>query len=107
MNYLGVQENLIESTLDSTARRQRVLATNIANTNTPGYKAKEVAFDRFMGKAVIRERKNAHVRADGNSVNMETERAELQKNALVHRLFLQVMFAKASQMKSAIRGSGG
>lgn len=107
MNYLGAEKGLIEGGLDSTALRHRVIAANIANTNTPNYRAKEVVFDRFLGKAVVQERKGAVIRQDGNSVNMETEKAEMEKNSLVHRLFLQSMFHKANVMKSAIRGTGG
>jgi flagellar basal-body rod protein FlgB len=38
----------IERMLDFTARRQQALASNIANLDTPGYKAKDVAFQQEL-----------------------------------------------------------
>ena len=107
MNFLGGEKALIEGMLDSTALRHRVIAENIANTNTPNYRAKEVVWNDHLGKAVVQEREGAAIRQDGNSVDMETEQAEMQKNELVHRLFLQSMFNRVNTMRSAIRGSGG
>ncbi len=107
MEFMGVQNALIEDTLSMTALRHRVIAGNLANINTPGYRARGVSFDEHLGKAVVKEREDVVVRQDGNTVTLETEAAEMRKNALVHRLFLQAMNKNANMMRSAIRGRSG
>ena len=42
----------IESALDSVSLRQRVTADNIANMNTPGFKASRVEFENSLASAM-------------------------------------------------------
>jgi len=44
--------NLLENTLDLRAARHRLLQSNIANQETPGYKAKDIDFEQELKRAV-------------------------------------------------------
>jgi flagellar basal-body rod protein FlgB len=106
MNPMGAAEGAVTRTLDLCALRHRVLAENVANANTPGYRAKQVRFDEFLEEAVVEERTDAPLRADGNSVELERENAELEKNALVHQLYMTALIQGTRQMRAAISGRG-
>jgi len=44
-----------EKALDAASLRQQVLSENLANINTPGYQAKDVAFEETMKEVVAQE----------------------------------------------------
>ena len=106
MNPLGNKTTVLVEGLERCSLRHRLLAENLANVNTPGYRAKALAFDRLSGEARIEERTDVEVRADGNSVSLERENAEMEKNALLHRVFLLGLTNGARQMRAAIDGRG-
>lgn len=104
MNFMGTEGPLIERALDLTAMNQKLIAQNIANINTPGYKAQRLKFDEQLNGVEVCDREDCVVRQDGNSVVMERERAELLANALAHRTFLAALANRAGMMRSAING---
>ena len=70
------------SALDGLAVRQRAIANNIANVNTPGYHAKRVQFEDALAQSVQpgrRPRTATTARSleptqlNGNNVNLDTE----------------------------------
>ncbi|PYG01077.1 flagellar basal-body rod protein FlgB [Georgenia satyanarayanai] len=73
----------MKSALDALSLRQRVIADNIANVNTPGFLAGRVQFEDALANAV-RTGRDAGVEAsvdrsleptreNGNNVNLDTE----------------------------------
>ena len=104
----------LEKGLEQTHLRQRLLANNIANVDTPGYQRQDLSFAQYL-----RIRKNltgevthaAHLafpqspkgigfngpgtrgRNDGNNVDIEREMAELVKNSL----YAQALSRQTSQ----------
>ena len=48
MSVIPSQFDLIGKLIDASAVRQRVTAQNIANLNTPGYKAREISFEQQL-----------------------------------------------------------
>jgi len=106
MDMLGSGAASIQSFLDLAADRHRVIQENLANINTPGYRAKNVSFDQQLGRAMVTEREGINPRQDGNTVVPEIENAELRKNQLVYRLFLQAMTHRTRMARSAIAGRG-
>ncbi|MCW8130143.1 MAG: flagellar basal body rod protein FlgB [Planctomycetota bacterium] len=103
--------------LDLTSERHRILAHNLANINTPGYRrmdldfSEELAIAAQQGITALRnlaiegsEDPHAPARADGNNVILETEMAEMSKNAMMHQLALSALQQKLSIKRTAITG---
>jgi flagellar basal-body rod protein FlgB len=77
----SVTSAALSSALDGLALRQRTIASNIANVNTPGYTAKRVIFEDALAKSVekgdgnvapVTARSLEPTRLDGNNVNVDT-----------------------------------
>ncbi len=114
--------NMLEKMLDVSAIKHKVIANNIANINTPGYKRMEVSFadqlekvikntsmnkfDTLQPKIVIAEKGgDATVRNDGNNVDMDKEISSLMKNTLSYNTYSQLLAKKMELVKSAIENS--
>lgn len=72
----------LTTALNGLSERQRAIADNIANVNTPNYHAKRVQFEDALAKSVEQGSGNARIstkesleptRLDGNNVNLDTE----------------------------------
>lgn len=114
--------NLLGKMLDVSAIKHKVIANNIANINTPGYKKMEVSFaeqlekvikdtstnkyDTFQPKVVVsKEGTNETARNDGNNVDMDKEVSSLMKNTLSYNIYTQLLAKKMELVKSAIENS--
>ena len=100
------------------ARRQEVLAGNIANADTPGYRAVDFDFSQALADAGRRagpagssialprlaEAPAAQPAADGNSVDMDAERAKFADNAVRYEAALRVLNAQLKTMIDALKG---
>jgi len=123
---IGIDKSatLLEKMLDVSSIKHKVIANNIANVNTPGYKKMEVSFadqlekavnessvnkfDTLQPKIVIsKEDASDTVRNDGNNVDMDKEVSSLVKNTLSYSIFTQLLAKKYEGIKSAIEGSRG
>ncbi len=116
----------LEKGLEGLALRHRVLANNIANANTPGFKKSEVSFaselaayldrqPRERGVALLaggadREEFRPRVyrvlatsqRVDGNNVDIEEEMAKLAENTLLYEAAVRQLSAKLNYLRLAI-----
>ncbi len=120
--------------LDAYALRQRVIADNIANVATPGFRAKEVTFEDQFRRALYKREElrettsyarhipiggnpleqvrpqikgsdNTYSNASGvNDVNVDREMAELAKNQLLHMFAAHLLGRKFSGIRASIRG---
>ena len=94
----------LERAIQGSALRQQALAENIANVNTPGYKRQDVDFHSAlqaampMGSDAVAATPfatavddSAPMRPDGNSVDIDTESANLAQNALEYEALAQVL----------------
>ncbi len=84
---------ITSAALDALWTKQQVISDNIANYETPGYKAKTVDFEQTLenisnsavgggditATITVDERDNDTIRVDGNNVDMEQEQLELWK----------------------------
>lgn len=100
---------------DVTALRHRVLAGNLANADTPGYVRQDVPFEEQLAEAVkngdvgtfspgVQSDTSQPAKADGNNVQVDRELAEINKNALMHQMALQMIQTKLSLDRVAITG---
>jgi flagellar basal-body rod protein FlgB len=107
---------LIEAGIRAESLRQKAIASNIANLQTPGYRRIDVKFQELLAKALdksgaadlkeikpqIYRPKQTPVKSNGNDVDLEAEVGEMVKNALLHKVFIRLLNKKYSQMELAI-----
>lgn len=127
-DYFRVQE----TALKLRSARQEILAANIANADTPGYKARDfdfgsafrTALDKTSGASLAQSnsrhlstsagqdilgtkvmyRGESQSSIDGNTVNMDQERTEFTDNALRYQAALTFMQKRIETMRTAIQG---
>jgi flagellar basal-body rod protein FlgB len=109
----------LDLALGAAGKRQEVLANNLANVNTPGYKRLDVNFDETLAKAVDAARsgddspldglrpgvstdQSVAVRADGNSVDVDQEMAHLAENNIRYNALVQLTQKKLETLKYVI-----
>lgn len=109
---------IIGKVLDGCALRQKVIASNLANVETPGYKRLEVRFDEQLAKAVesgradrlddvkfeIVRTEGLAARGDGNNVDFGRELGEMTKNNLAFSTFAQLAALRVRRYRDAIGG---
>lgn len=104
---------ILEKMLDVAAYRHKILASNIANADTPGYKAKDISFQQELDKAVstgkagsyeLFETPSTMPSRDGNTVNLDIEMAKVAENTLLYNTATQLMAMKVRMVKDIIKG---
>jgi flagellar basal-body rod protein FlgB len=107
--------------LEGTVLRQEAIASNLANVETPNYKRLEVApsfqaelQDAIQGQdpnqlAAVQPRLVVDASAisntrDGNTVQLESELAQLNQNFLEHALETQLITSSLVKLRLAITG---
>ena len=121
----GNSISMAEKTLDYLWSKQQVTLNNIANGETPGYKARYVTFeDEFrkrllagregtskdIGEAIgssrhyIHETRDESARMDGNNVNTDVENVELARTTLQYQYQLSVLNSEISRLRTVIKG---
>jgi len=115
-DYLAAKKQL-----DAIALRQDAIASNIANLETPGYKRLDVApaFNSELERACAArdpqeiaslkpqlavDPNAAAVSPDGNTVNLESEMLEMNKNSLAGTLQTQLITTDFYRLRMAITG---
>lgn len=127
------QELVLEQALGASALRQRVIANNIANVNTPKFKRSDVVFEEKLAQAmggkttplalarthaghlpgsradggfapsVVTDRATS-VRVDDNNVDIDAEMANVAKNSIYYNAVARELGTYFSNLKSVIRG---
>lgn len=119
--------NVLGKAADASWTRNDILANNIANADTPGFKRKDVQFETYLKNAVAgtdslnetvanidlnelncttyTDQANLSYRYDGNNVDINTENVELAKNQLKYYMLMNSMSQEFSRLKSALRTS--
>jgi flagellar basal-body rod protein FlgB len=106
---------ILAQTMDVAALRHRVIAQNVANVNTPGYRRREVTFEADLAKALAAPEPIAHVkpqvvvadgpeRVDGNTVDIDREMNDLGRNALIYQAAAQIISSRVASLRAAIAG---
>ena len=108
----------IEKAMQGSLLRQQVLANNIANANTPGYQRSDVDFQSALAQAFSsgthstsrlegitfspQAAADGAMQVDGNTVDINTENADLSENTLDYQALESVMGTRMSILKTAI-----
>jgi len=106
---------LLADMIQATSVRHGILASNLANAETPGYQAQEVTFaavlDTARGEAStptvtvqIETESGLAVRQDGNTVDLDRQMVKLAQNTNWHRAMLQILNNRMAIMKQAMQG---
>jgi len=122
--------SILEEGLNAAALRQRVMANNIANINTPSFKASRVSFEaelrnwlskeqevslvsthpRHLGsnwtrpKPKIVKSDNPAMRPDGNNVDLDSEQVMLAANLINFQGLAQQVDSQLASMRYVITG---
>jgi len=125
-SHMGV----LEKALDASWLRNEVIAHNIANADTPGYKKYRVEFEEELKSALeastlkgkrtrpkhldigassideVRPRvvrtDGTQMREDGNNVDMDEEMTSLAKNAIMYNALVQKISGEFRKLKTVI-----
>ena len=125
INRLISQEStpLLEQVVRFTAARQRLIAENIANVDTPDYRQKDLSvkrFQRLLGERAEQRRRGGlagygdiasevenPVRDilfhDGNNRSMEQLASDMAKNAMMHNMAIEMLRKQFQQMDMALK----
>jgi len=104
----------LNSALDGLALRQRVIADNVANIQTPGFLAGRVSFEKELSHAVAHgsgaatpsvARSLEPTREDGNNVNLDAETLLNVDTNLRYQLATQAVDNEFASMRIAMRTS--
>ena len=115
---------LLQKFLDVQSRRAQTVAGNIANADTPGYKAKELKFDEFLRDASrqaalppsqrnaqnfsssslrVVEKASNEVGLDGNTVDVGKEMADLAQIGTSFNFGAKILQSRLRLLRTAIR----
>ena len=101
--------NRLEQYMDLLSARQKLVASNIANIDTPGYKTRDIDFQfEFMsmlkgGSPNTVEVPGLVVKNDGNNVSLDREARLLSENALRFTLASNLVHGHLQAIRTAIQ----
>ncbi|TDT50615.1 flagellar basal body rod protein FlgB [Fonticella tunisiensis] len=120
---------LIKKSLDASAERSRVIAHNIANINTRGFKASRVVFEEKLNEILNGENirlkttdskhisngnsisdlsydvikdKSTSMRLDGNNVDIDSEMTNLAANTILYNTLISQANSRIAMMRYVI-----
>src|SRR6478672_11916110 len=98
----------LERYMDLVSLRQKLTASNIANSDTPGYKTKDIDFQSELTTATGREPNiidapGLATKNDGNNVNVDRESRLLSENAIRFTIASNLLQTQIRTLRSAIQ----
>jgi len=119
--FQSTNYQLARKLLDAAALRHEAIAANIANAETPGYRRLDVNPDFAaqlkssvqsgslvqpgeLQPRLIEDQHARTVRPDGNTVEIEHELLEMNRNAVEYEFLAEVVSRNIKQLKLAITG---
>jgi flagellar basal-body rod protein FlgB len=103
--------------LEVRGQRMGVLASNIANASTPGFKARDIDFQQALSSATgsdgltdsglasaTKYRVPTQPSLDGNTVDLSTEQTAFAENAVQYQTTLSFLNGRIGQITRALRG---
>lgn len=108
----SVTISALGSALDGLSERQRATAQNVANVNTPNYRAKQVDFEQALirgveqgnGRVTARTTESSEpTRLDGNNVNMDQETLMNVETVLRYQFASRAVTHEFTMLRTAIR----
>lgn len=127
-NFLNARNlTVVQKSLDALWTKQKVINSNIANLDTPGYKSKSVAFEDILNdtlktsftnnesfenklnaiKPQIIENTQTSMRDDGNNVDIDEQNIELTRVMIQYEFMSRSISSDISRLKYAINEGRG
>jgi flagellar basal-body rod protein FlgB len=128
MNLFGSMITQLERGLDYSATKGKAISQNIANIDTPNYKAKSVSFKEVFANTQANSLEayktdarhinfksntthsgvfnysNLRYRQDGNGVDMDKEQADLAANQIYYNAVVDRINGKFNTLQNVIKG---
>ena len=129
-NNLFKPMDLMQKGLSAAWTRNAVIRNNIANIETPGFKASYVEFESLFAKSLeeggfvgtrthaghrvigtgdlsnirpmIRQSRELSMRADGNNVDIESENVRMAQNGLQYNVIMEKLNSEIRRIRMAI-----
>ena len=124
--------NTLEQAINLTQKRHSLIAGNISNLDTPGFKAKDIDFKAALAKAMESSEGSNPVKTDSNHfdiglnpgdsttepfeeeaefdginwVNIDTEMNKLAENKLMYRASVEALMRKMTLLKEVLKEGG-
>ena len=115
--------SILHGIIRASNARQKIIASNIANSDTPGYKARDIKFGDILQKKIkmittdkghVQGKNDNKINAkitvnndpswgDRNNVQMNLEMSKMTENSITHDAAVKLLNAKIRMFKSAIR----
>jgi flagellar basal body rod protein FlgB len=115
VDILGASQRIVETALQLRATRAELLASNVANADTPGYRAVDLDFDGALQSAMAKDVDKAGVptktttlenlRYDLNDVDGSQELARAYENSLGYVALLKLYGDSVERVRSALSSS--
>ncbi|HOV91235.1 MAG TPA: flagellar basal body protein [Syntrophorhabdaceae bacterium] len=103
--------DIMEKALNVRSYYHKIIAGNIANAETPGFKEKDIDFHIELEKQlsgakqfnIIEKTENDGISSpDSNTVNIETQMVKLNENSMMYSALVQLITKKFSMMRYLI-----
>jgi len=119
----------LENGLDYASQKQKVISNNIANSDTPKFKAKDVSFKKMLDQELLSSfstyktdnrhfeldikadassgvyvRQNQSYNNSGNSVDIDKEMSDLATNQIYYNALTDRISGKFQSLKNVIKG---
>ena len=128
MNLFSGTISNLERALNYSSTKQKIISQNIANIDTPNYKAKDVSFKSALNEAankniqanksdyrhysfskgsseaVVIQKNSVSYNENGNSVDIDKEMADLATNQIYFNALTERISGKFSTLQNVIRG---
>lgn len=112
MMFDALSSNL-ERYMDLLSARQKLVVSNIANADTPGYKTRDIDFQSEFRNAIDASRPQASevhglkTKNDGNNVSIDRESRLLAENDLRFNIVTNLLRSRLKTLRSAIEEKAG
>jgi len=107
--FQGLDSNY-ERYMSLLTERQKLVASNIANADTPGYRTKDIDFQSEFARAVdggseptVIEPQNLPSKTDGNNVDLDREARLLAENAMRFQIATNFVRSDISTIRLALQ----
>jgi flagellar basal-body rod protein FlgB len=107
--FAGGSLSTLEGMLTYASARQRVIAANIANVDTVGYRTRDLGQPDFRGalERSLRPGPAADagpLKPNGNNVDLEIEMAKMVRNSALHSTAASLLAQQFALLREAIAG---